>query len=360
LSAPTGRAAKRLTETTNCDAKTIHRLLEFDNKTLGFKRNFDNKLAVDFVVVDEASMLDIVMMNNLLKAIPASAAVLFVGDVDQLPSVGPGSVLSDLINSQVIPVAKLTEIFRQAKQSQIIVNAHKINHGKMPEAPEALADKKSTDFYYLEAIDAEAIHAKLIKVVQERIPRLMQCNPITDIQVLTPMNRGGLGARSLNVDLQLILNPTLQKQKLDSVPHVTRFGISYLVGDKVIQTVNNYDKDIFNGDIGVITELDLEEQCLMITFDGREVPYEFDELDEINLAYAVSIHKSQGSEYPIVVIPVSTQHFTMLARNLVYTGVTRGKKLVVLIAQKKALFMAIKNINQQLRLTKLKQWLVGE
>ena len=334
LCAPTGRAAKRLTESTGVQAKTIHRLLEFDPKIFGFKRDRDNPLKANIVVVDEASMIDVVLMNQLLRAIPDGAGLLLVGDVDQLPSVGPGSVLSDIISSQVVPVVSLTEIFRQAATSQIIVNAHRINEGKIP--VKTVDSGTLTDFYFIPAETPEEISDKVMQVVCERIPKRFGFDAIKDIQVLTPMNRGGLGTRSLNVELQKRLNA-------NASPQMTKFGWSYGAGDKVIQVVNNYDKEVFNGDIGTITSIDLEESELLIDFDGRDVVYDANELDELSLAYAASIHKSQGSEYPAVVIPLAMQHFMMLERNLLYTGVTRGKKLVVIVGQSKALALAIKN-----------------
>lgn len=344
LCAPTGRAAKRLSESTGLEAKTIHRLLEFDPIAYGFKRNKDNPLDADIVVVDETSMIDIVLMNQLLKAIPGHAALLLVGDVDQLPSVGPGAVLSDIISSGVVPVVRLTEIFRQAATSKIIVNAHRINQGKMP-IPAGKQEELS-DFYFVPAETPEEINDKVLQIVCERIPKRFGLDAIKDVQVLTPMNRGGLGSRSLNVELQ-------KRLKADSEAQVTKFGWSYGTGDKVLQTVNNYDKEVFNGDIGTISSIDMEESELIINFDGREVKYDVNELDEITLAYAASIHKSQGSEYPAVVIPLATQHFMMLERNLLYTGVTRGKRLVVVIGQSKALAMAVKNKRSAQRLTAL-------
>ena len=345
LAAPTGRAAKRLSETTHLNAKTIHRLLEFDPKTRGFKRNQFNPLDASLVVIDEASMIDISLMHQLLRAIPNNAALLIVGDVDQLPSVGPGTVLADIINSQTLPVMRLTEIFRQAKTSRIIVNAHRVNNGEFPYKNEG---DELSDFYVIPAETPEEIQAKLLHVVTERIPQRFNLNPLEDIQILTPMNRGGLGARSLNIILQNALNP-------HSEPKISRFGTTYSPGDKVIQNVNNYDKEVFNGDIGRIASIDLDESALTIDFGGRFVEYSFNELDEIALAYATSIHKCQGSEYPAIVIPLATQHFMLLARNLLYTGITRGKKLVVIICQMKALAIAIKNLTTKPRLTKLKQ-----
>lgn len=344
LCAPTGRAAKRLAESTGSPAKTIHRLLEFDPKMFGFKRNEGLPLEADVVVVDEASMIDVVLMNQLLKAIPSSAALFLVGDVDQLPSVGPGCVLSDIIASQVVPVVRLTEVFRQAATSQIIVNAHRINEGKIP--VKAVDSDALSDFYFVPAETPEDISNKLMQIVCERIPKRFGLNPIKDVQVLTPMNRGGLGTRSLNVELQKRLNPA-------GTPQLQKFGWTYAVGDKIIQTVNNYEKEVFNGDIGTISGIDLEESELLIDFDGREVLYDVSELDEVSLAYATSIHKSQGSEYPAVVMPLSMQHFMMLERNLVYTGVTRGKKLVVIVGQSKALALAIKNKRSKDRVTTL-------
>lgn len=343
LCAPTGRAAKRLTESTGMEAKTVHRLLEFDPTQFAFKHNDENPLDLDCLVIDESSMMDVVLMNQLLKAIPTEAAVLIVGDVDQLPSVGPGSVLADIIDSGQIATVRLTEIFRQASTSKIITNAHRINHGQMPvvDKTEALSD-----FYCLYAETPEEIFAKLMQVVLERIPQRFNFHPVNDVQILTPMNRGGLGARSLNVELQARLNG-------HSEPKITRFGNTYAPGDKVIQRINNYDKEVFNGDIGVIKSIDLEESQIKILFDDREVDYEFSDLDEITLAYATSVHKSQGSEYPVVVIPLAMQHFMLLERNLLYTGVTRGKQLVVVIAQPKALAMAVKNQQSQRRITHL-------
>jgi exodeoxyribonuclease V alpha subunit len=344
LAAPTGRAAKRLTESTGLEAKTLHRLLEFDPHTLGFKRNRDHPLDADLVVVDEVSMVDVVLANQLLRALPDHAALLLVGDVDQLPSVGPGAVLADLIHSRRIPTVRLTDIFRQAAQSRIITNAHRINRGLLPEATEPGAEPG--DFYLITADTPEQIHAKLLQVVTERIPARFGLDPIRDVQVLTPMNRGELGARTLNLDLQQRLNA-------GAAPSVSRFGWTFAPGDKVIQTVNNYDKEVFNGDIGRVKGVDLEAGIVTLDFDGRGVDYTLDELDEIALAYATTIHKSQGSEYPAVVIPITTQHYTLLERNLLYTGVTRGRRLVVLIGQTRALAIAVKTVRARQRLTNL-------
>ncbi|NCT57756.1 MAG: ATP-dependent RecD-like DNA helicase [Legionella sp.] len=347
LCAPTGRAAKRLTETTQLEAKTIHRLLEFDMKTYGFKHNQHNLLDLDVLIIDEASMLDIVLFNHLLKAIPLDAAVIFVGDIDQLPSVGSGAVLADMIASKTITTVRLTEIFRQAAHSHIIVNAHRVNQGKMP-IPH---DSPQSDFFTLYTDTPEEIHDKLLEVVINRLPKRYGYDPIRDIQILTPMNRGGLGSRSLNAALQARLNGR-------SEPKVERFGSIYAPGDKVIQMTNNYDKDVFNGDIGVIESIDLDEGEVKIKFDYQIKTYGVNELDEINLAYAISIHKAQGSEFPVVVMPLATQHFALLARNLLYTGITRGKSRVVLIGQKKAIGMAVHNDKEAHRLTKLAERLV--
>jgi exodeoxyribonuclease V alpha subunit len=350
LAAPTGRAAKRLSETTGLVAKTIHRLLEFDPKNGGFKRGPDHHLECDLLVVDEVSMVDVPLMASLLKAVPDRAAVIFVGDVDQLPSVGPGQVLADLIGSGIVPVTLLTEIFRQAAESRIVVNAHRINHGQMPEW--SAAKDVKTDFYFVEAQEPEDAVTKIIEVVQHRIPQRFGLDPVKDVQVLCPMNRGGVGARSLNVELQKVLNPGHPDQ-----PAIERFGSTYRVGDKVMQIVNDYDKDVFNGDIGYVTGLDMDANEITMDFDEKPVIYQFGELDEVMLSYAVSIHKSQGSEYPAVVIPMMTQHYAMLERNLLYTGVTRGRKLVVLVGQKKAVAIAVRGVKNRRRWSKLREWL---
>ncbi len=344
LCAPTGRASKRLSESTGLEAKTIHRALEFDPQISGFRRCKENPLDADLVVVDEVSMVDVVLMNKLLAAIPDFSALMLVGDVDQLPSVGPGAVLADIIESGTVPAVRLTEIFRQAATSKIIVNAHRINEGKLPVKDDV--QKQLSDFYFISAETPGEIHNKLIQVVAERIPKRFNMHPVRDIQILTPMNRGGLGARALNVDLQQKFNP-------DSEPRITRSGTTYAPKDKVIQTVNNYDKEVFNGDIGQIAGIDIEEGIVKIDFDGRAVEYEIAELDEVSLAYATTIHKSQGSEYPAVVIPLAMQHYNLLERNLLYTAVTRGKKLVIIIGQGKALNMAIRNQKSLKRLTRL-------
>ena len=347
LCAPTGRAAKRMTEATGFEAKTIHRLLEVDPKRGGFKRDADNPLECDLLVVDETSMVDVMLMQALLKAVPDNSALLIVGDIDQLPSVGPGQVLADVISSGAVPVVRLTEIFRQAAASQIVVSAHRINQGNMPDLRKPEGD---SDFYFVQADDPETAVPRIIELVKTRIPQRFGLDPIRDIQVLCPMNRGGVGARSLNIELQAALNPAGERK-------VERFGWTFAPGDKVMQIENDYDKEVYNGDIGYIDDVDPDAGELTASFDGRSVTYGFGELDTLVPAYAATIHKSQGSEYPAVVIPVMTQHYTMLQRNLLYTGVTRGKKLVVLVGQKKAVAIAVRNVSGRRRWSKLREWL---
>lgn len=346
LAAPTGRAAKRLSETTGRTAKTIHRLLEFDPATGEFKRNQQNPLAGDLFVLDETSMVDVVLGHQFFRAVPSNACVILVGDVDQLPSVGPGSVLADLIAANVIPVVRLTEIFRQAAESEIVTAAYAINEGRMPNlaTPEGLSD-----FYFIESQEPPDIQKLIVRLVKERIPARFGLDPKSAIQVLTPMNRSELGARNLNQVLQLALNPA------DGGPEVQRFGWTFRVGDRVIQTENNYDKDVFNGDLGVVESVNRIEQEMVVNFEGRSVPYDFGDLDELALAYVLSIHKSQGSEFPCVVIPLHTQHYMMLQRNLLYTAVTRGKRLVVLVGTKKALGMAVRRQDTGQRFTALRR-----
>src|SRR3984957_6930643 len=335
LCAPTGRAAKRMTEATGVEAKTIHRLLEVDPKSGGFKRNADNSLDCDLLVVDEASMVDVLLMQALVKAIPDHAALLIVGDIDQLPPVGPGQVLADIIGSGVVSVVRLTEVFRQAAASRIIINAHRINQGAMPGVSAPAGD---SDFYFVPAEDPETAVQRIVELVKTRIPKRFGLNAIRDIQVLCPMNRGGVGARSLNIELQAALNPAGDRK-------VERFGWTFAPSDKVMQIENDYDKEVYNGDIGYVEDVEPEAGELTASFDGRSVTYRFGELDTLVPAYAATIHKSQGSEYPAVIIPVMTQHYTMLQRNLLYTGVTRGKRLVVLVGQKKAIAIAVRNVS---------------
>jgi exodeoxyribonuclease V alpha subunit len=347
LCAPTGRAAKRMTEATGFEAKTVHRLLEVDPKTGGFKRGEDNPLDCDLLIVDETSMVDVMLMQALLKAVPNSAALLIVGDIDQLPSVGPGQVLADIIESGAVPVIRLTEVFRQAAHSRIIISAHRINQGSIPDLSPPSAE---SDFYFVQADEPEIAVPRVIELVKTRIPRRFGFDPIRDVQVLCPMNRGGVGARSLNIELQKTLNPASENK-------VERFGWTFASGDKVMQIENDYDKEVFNGDIGYIEHVDLAASELAVSFDGRTVNYTFGELDTLVPAYAVTIHKSQGSEYPAVVIPIMTQHYAMLQRNLLYTGVTRGRKLVVLVGQKRAVTIAVRNVSGRRRWSKLKEWL---
>jgi exodeoxyribonuclease V alpha subunit len=357
LCAPTGRAAKRLAEATGLEAKTIHRLLEFDPAAYGFRRSAELPLECDLLVVDETSMVDVPLMASLLTAIPPEAALLLVGDVDQLPSVGPGQVLADGITSGAIPVARLTEVFRQAASSRIITTAHAINAGTIPDLRPP-ADGASSDFYFLPAETPEQAVALILKVVGERIPARFGFDPIGQVQVLCPMARGGCGSRSLNIELQHLLNP-------DPAEQVERFGWRFAPGDKVMQIANDYEKEVFNGDVGTIDAIDADNSELSVLFPSSEagiagsraVVYGWGELDHLVPAYACTIHKSQGSEYPAVVIPLLTQHYAMLQRNLVYTGLTRGKQLVVLVGQKKALAMAIKNHLGRRRYTKLAEWL---
>ena len=352
LCAPTGRAAKRMTETTGCGAKTIHRLLEFDPSNFGFKRNADNPLEADLVLVDEVSMMDVLLAHSLIDAVPENAALILVGDVDQLPSVGPGSVLKDLIESGVVSTVRLTEIFRQAAASQIVQAAHQANSGRVPNLRPPDGD---SDFYFVHGEDPEAAAERVVQVVAERIPKRFGLDPIRDIQVLTPMHRGVLGARNLNQVLQATLNPLRNGD-----PEIERFGYVYRVGDKVLQTENDYDKDVFNGDLGIVKKVDLNESEMSVDFDGRMVTYDFGELDELMPAYAMSIHKSQGSEFPAVVIPVHTQHYVMLQRNLLYTGITRGKRLVVLVGTPKAVGIAVKRADAVQRCSALRERLHNE
>ena len=347
LCAPTGRAAKRMTEATGFEAKTIHRLLEVDPKSGAFKRTGDNPLDCGLLVVDETSMVDVLLMQALLKALPDGAALLLVGDIDQLPSVGPGQVLADLIVSDAVPVVRLIEVFRQAAHSRIVTSAHGINRGVIPNLSKPEGE---SDFYFMQADDPATAVPLIIALVKTRIPKRFGLDAVRDIQVLCPMNRGGVGARSLNLELQAALNPAGERK-------VERFGWTFAPGDKVMQIENDYDKEVYNGDIGYIDDVDPDAGELTARFDGRAVSYGFGELDTVVPAYAATIHKSQGSEYPAVVIPVLTQHYVMLQRNLLYTGVTRGKRLVVLVGQKKAIAIAVRNVSGRRRWSKLAEWL---
>jgi exodeoxyribonuclease V alpha subunit len=349
LAAPTGRAAKRMSETTGFEARTIHRLLEYSLQKGGFQRNEDKPLDVDFFVVDEASMIDTILMHHLLKAVPSGATMILVGDVNQLPSVGAGSVLKDIIDSGAVPVVTLNEIFRQARESLIVVNAHRINQGTMPAfGPEG---HSLEDFFFVDQDDPEETLRVVLEMVSKRIPNKFGLDPVRDIQVLTPMHKGVVGAENLNKALQETLNPGKDT--------LVRGQSTFRVDDKVMQIRNNYDKEVFNGDIGTIVSIDPELRELVISFDERRVLYDFLDLDEVVLAYAISVHKSQGSEYPAVVIPVTSQHFMLLQRNLMYTAVTRGKQLVVMVGSKKALMMAVQNDKTERRYTRLQERLRG-
>lgn len=349
LMAPTGRAAKRLSEVTHHQATTIHRGLGYNPKQGGFQKNEDHPLAADLVVIDEASMVDTVLMFYLLKAVPQGAVLILVGDVFQLPSVGPGNVLSDLIQSQKIPLVQLDQIFRQGEGSMIVVNAHRIHQGDMPIL---LTEEggKNQDFYFFPQEDPEKAVGWILKLIQEKLPHRYGLDPLQDIQVLTPMYKGLVGAENLNLFLQQHLNPNQR--------HIQRGSRLYKVGDKLMQIRNNYDKEVFNGDIGRLAKIDQESQEIWVNFDGRFVVYDFSELEELVLAYAISVHKSQGNEYPALIMPVMIQHYILLQRNLIYTAVTRAKRVVVLIGTKKALAIGIKNNKPQLRHSFLKERLI--
>lgn len=349
LCAPTGRAAKRLSESTGLEATTIHRLLEIDPAYGSFKRNEESPLLCDYLVIDETSMVDVPLFYSLLKALPLHSALLLVGDVDQLPSVGAGQVLKDIISSRVISTVQLTEIFRQAATSKIITNAHSVNQGMLPNLQ---PPKEESDFYFIEAEHGDDIINKIITMIKDRIPKRFNLNPVHDIQLLCPMQRGRAGARSLNVELQKVLNPNYSKG-------ILKFGQIFAVGDKIMQTENNYDKETYNGDIGIIRAINEQDQEITINFYNRDVTYDYTDLDQITLAYATTIHKSQGSEYSAVIIPLTMQSYMMLRRNLIYTAITRGKKLVVIIGQKKALAIAVKDNTSSNRYSKLKEWLMA-
>ncbi|MFB3925861.1 MAG: ATP-dependent RecD-like DNA helicase [Syntrophales bacterium] len=345
LAAPTGRAAKRMSEATGHEAATIHRLLEYSVQRGGFQRNRNNPLVCDILIVDEASMIDIFLMCNLLCALRDRAVLILVGDANQLPSVGAGNVLRDIIESAEIPVVELDEVFRQAGESTIIMNAHRIRQGVIP-SPRP-SDPAMDDFYFIEREDPAEVLKVILELVKCRLPARFGLDPVDDIQVLTPMNRGIVGTANLNLELQKLLNPAGRE--------ISRGARKFRLHDKVMQVRNNYDKEVFNGDIGRIAAINEEDQEVKVFFDGREIVYDYSELDEIVPAYAISVHKSQGSEYPAVVIPVLTQHYMLLQRNLIYTAVTRGKRLVVMIGTKKALAIAVSNRKTEERYTFLKE-----
>ena len=341
LAAPTGRAAKRMSEATGMEAKTIHRLLEY-NPQDGYKRNDENPLEGDALIVDECSMIDIILMNNLTKALPTKMRLVLVGDIDQLPSVGAGNVLRDIIDSGVIPVVRLTRIFRQAQSSRVVMSAHAINRGCFPD----ISNGQHTDFFFMKQEEPEKVAETIVSLVRDRLPKAYR-QPTANIQVLTPMQRGVVGAANLNMVLQQALN--------HNTAALVRGGYTFKEGDRVMQLRNNYDKDIYNGDLGYVRSVDMEERTLTVDFDGQTVEYEASELDELTLAYATTIHKSQGSEYPIVVMPVLMTHYVMLQRNLIYTGITRAKKICVLVGQTKAIAYAIHNMKVLKRNTRLKE-----
>lgn len=344
LAAPTGRAARRMTETTGKEARTIHRLLEFSFQAGGFQFNEERPLDVDILVVDEASMIDVYLLYSLARAMPSGASLVFVGDIDQLPSVGPGQVLRDLIHSGVASVVRLTEIFRQAQASTIVINAHRINAGQLPVDPPKRGDEL-VDFYTINAPDPEVAQQKIIELATERIPKAFGFDPLEDVQILSPMYRGAVGCDRLN--------ELLQEAFCAGRPEIRRGSRSFRRGDRVMQTTNNYDEDVFNGDIGRVVDLDLEGPELVVDFDGRRITYQKSDLDQLALAYAVTIHKSQGSEYPVVIVAVTTQHYVMLQRNLLYTAVTRGRELVILVGTEKAVRIAVNNAEAAQRYTRL-------
>ncbi len=356
LAAPTGRAAKRMTEATGMEAKTLHRLLECKPPE-GYQKDENNPLEGDVLIVDECSMIDIILMNSLLKAIPGTMRLILVGDIDQLPSVGAGNVLRDIIDSGAFPVIRLTRIFRQAQTSRIIMNAHRINEGKMPD----ISNGSKSDFFFMEQEDPEAAVTEIVKLVQDRLPKYYHVDP-AQIQVLTPMQRSVVGATNLNLALQEALNPPEQETFLRGrgkvmmpKPCIRRSGYCFRSGDKVMQIKNNYDKEVFNGDIGIVDSVNEIDRTLTAVFDGRSIEYDITELDELVHAYATTIHKAQGSEYPIVIMPILMNHFVMLQRNLIYTGITRAKKIMVLIGTKKALAYAVKNVTVTKRNTLLRE-----
>ncbi|WP_222615259.1 SF1B family DNA helicase RecD2 [Persicimonas caeni] len=344
LAAPTGRAAKRMNEATGRDASTVHRLLEFTPKEGGFKYNEERPLDVDLLIVDEASMIDTYLLHAIVRALPESTALLLVGDVDQLPSVGPGNVLGDIIDSDTVEVVRLTEVFRQAEQSAIVTNAHRINAGQMPVVPQRKAGEL-VDFYTIAAKSPQEAQEKIIELVSDRVPNAFGYDPIDEVQILSPMHKGDVGCSALNRKLQARFNP--------GADALERGSKKWKVGDKVMQIRNNYELEVFNGDIGQISLINRDDDTVWVNFDGRRVTYDFTDLDELVLAYAITVHKSQGSEYAAVILPVLTQHYVMLQRNLLYTAVTRAKKLVVVVGSEKAVGIAVRNNRSQLRYTRL-------
>lgn len=347
LASPTGRASQRLSEMTRQDARTVHRLLEFDPKTMKFKRDVGNPIPAEAIVVDEASMLDLFLANSLMKAIAPNAQLLLVGDTDQLPSVGPGAVLYDLIQSEQVPVLRLTQVFRQAQASQIVRNAHRINQGQFPQL-EPVSQAPQSDCLWIEAPEPEHGVQAIQELVTDLIPKL-GFHAASDVQMLCPMTRGEVGTRNLNTILQRLINPPSPNKA-----EIVRGGMHLRVGDRVIQKVNDYDREVFNGDLGSISAVDVEEQNVTVQFAERLVNYDYADLNEITLAWAVTIHKSQGSEYPVVILPIYMQHYLMLSRNLIYTGLTRAKKLAILVGPQKAISLAVRQAKDQQRYTLLK------
>jgi len=353
LASPTGRAAKRLAEVTGHDASTLHRLLEWNPREGGFQRNSRSPLETDFVVVDEVSMIDVLLAHHLLQAIPLTATLLLVGDADQLPSVGPGTFLQDLLEVAAIPAIRLTTIFRQAAQSRIVSNAHRVNRGEFPNLAVSTANQVQ-DFFFLPEEDPEKLQQLIVDLAHRRLPAKYGLDPLADIQVLTPMHRGPIGAAQLNAALQAALNPPR-----NGATELLRGGRIFRAGDRVLQLRNDYDKEVYNGDLGRIRAIDAAEQAVVVQVDDREISYDFSELDELALAYAMTVHKSQGSEYPVVILPVHTTHYTMLQRNLLYTAITRARRLLVLVGTKKAVAIAAKNDATRRRHSRLRERLAA-
>ncbi len=353
LASPTGRAAKRLSEITGRPAQTVHRLLEIDPKNMQFKKGPHDPLRGDVFVFDEASMIDLLLANSLLKALPGGAQVLFVGDADQLPSVGAGAFLRDLLASEAVPTARLTRIFRQAQASLIVTNAHRINQGASPRLLPPTADNRDENAFFVEADDPETAAASVLDLITRRLQA--KGHSLDDIQVLCPMNRGSVGATALNVAIQAAVNPAGPGKV--AVEHGAR---RFQVGDRVIQLRNNYRQEVFNGDIGWVAGIDTEEQQLVVEYPEKTVDYDFSDLDELALAYALSVHKSQGSEYPIVILPITTQHYPMLQRNLLYTAVTRARKLLIVVGSRKAVAIAVRNDRTAVRNSRLAERLAGQ